>query len=157
MKEVKESALKNFGRRQSDTDLQRIDREKTFGVNALMQPAELLAKVVTALGSIRQNEDMDDASSLGYITANTGVNCFSDSEILDTERCSTWSLGIGSELSCNTTPVKSRKRAASDINIPMRDHNGVCIKTWLIGSPERKSLEIDSVSQNRLNDATKIM
>jgi hypothetical protein len=121
MKEVEESANRNFPRRQSDTDLQRIDKEKTFGVNALMEPAELLAKVVSALGSIQMNDDIDDSSSLGYITANTGVNCFSDSEILDTERCSTWSLGIGSDISSHT-PVKPRKRAASEIDIPMKEN-----------------------------------
>uniref|UniRef100_A0A2M3ZFH7 Putative open rectifier potassium channel protein 1 n=1 Tax=Anopheles braziliensis TaxID=58242 RepID=A0A2M3ZFH7_9DIPT len=104
-------------RRLSDTDLQRINREKTFGVQALVQPAELLARVVTALGNITANQD-DNQSVLERASLNAGVNCFSDSQILASERTwSGWSIS-GSDKSAYLTAPPMRPRAASDIGLP---------------------------------------
>lgn len=104
-------------RRLSDTDLNRINREKTFGVQALVQPAELLARVVTALGNITANQD-DNQSFLERASLNAGVNCFSDSQILASERTwSGWSMS-GSDKSAYLTAPPMRPRAASDIGVP---------------------------------------
>ncbi|XP_035783662.1 open rectifier potassium channel protein 1-like [Anopheles albimanus] len=104
-------------RRLSDTDLQRINREKTFGVQALVQPAELLARVVTALGNITANQD-DNQSVLERASLTAGVNCFSDSQILASERTwSGWSIS-GSDKSAYLTAPPMRPRAASDIGLP---------------------------------------
>uniref|UniRef100_A0A182RH20 Potassium channel domain-containing protein n=1 Tax=Anopheles funestus TaxID=62324 RepID=A0A182RH20_ANOFN len=104
-------------RRLSDTDLNRINREKTFGVQALVQPAELLARVVTALGNITANPD-DNQSYLERASLNAGVNCFSDSQILASERTwSGWSMS-GSDKSAYLTAPPMRPRAASDIGLP---------------------------------------
>uniref|UniRef100_A0A182NZF1 Potassium channel domain-containing protein n=1 Tax=Anopheles epiroticus TaxID=199890 RepID=A0A182NZF1_9DIPT len=104
-------------RRLSDTDLNRINREKTFGVQALVQPAELLARVVTALGNITASQD-DNQSFLERASLNAGVNCFSDSQILASERTwSGWSMS-GSDKSAYLTAPPMRPRAASDIGVP---------------------------------------
>uniref|UniRef100_A0A182SFG0 Potassium channel domain-containing protein n=1 Tax=Anopheles maculatus TaxID=74869 RepID=A0A182SFG0_9DIPT len=104
-------------RRLSDTALNRINREKTFGVQALVQPAELLARVVTALGNITANQD-DNQSFLERASLNAGVNCFSDSQILASERTwSGWSMS-GSDKSAYLTAPPMRPRAASDIGLP---------------------------------------
>ncbi|XP_053679635.1 open rectifier potassium channel protein 1 [Anopheles nili] len=105
-------------RRLSDTDLHRINREKTFGVQALVQPAELLARVVTALGNITANQDPDNQSYLERASLTAGVNCFSDSQILASERTwSGWSMS-GSDKSSYLTAPPMRPRAASDIGFP---------------------------------------
>uniref|UniRef100_A0A182IWY4 Potassium channel domain-containing protein n=1 Tax=Anopheles atroparvus TaxID=41427 RepID=A0A182IWY4_ANOAO len=104
-------------RRLSDTDLQRINREKTFGVQALVQPAELLARVVTALGNITASPD-DNQSILERASLTAGVNCFSDSQILASERTwPGWSIN-GSDKSAYLTAPPMRPRAASDIGLP---------------------------------------
>uniref|UniRef100_A0A182QZ56 Potassium channel domain-containing protein n=1 Tax=Anopheles farauti TaxID=69004 RepID=A0A182QZ56_9DIPT len=104
-------------RRLSDTDLNRINREKTFGVQALVQPAELLARVVTALGNITASPE-DNQSFLERASLNAGVNCFSDSQILASERTwSGWSMN-GSDKSAYLTAPPMRPRAASDIGLP---------------------------------------
>uniref|UniRef100_A0A2M4A3X5 Putative open rectifier potassium channel protein 1 n=1 Tax=Anopheles triannulatus TaxID=58253 RepID=A0A2M4A3X5_9DIPT len=113
-----DSAGSGLVRRLSDTDLQRINREKTFGVQALVQPAELLARVVTALGNITANQDSDNQSVLERVSLNAGVNCFSDSQILASERTwSGWSIS-GSDKSAYLTAPPMRPRAASDIGLP---------------------------------------
>ncbi|XP_065088633.1 open rectifier potassium channel protein 1 [Ochlerotatus camptorhynchus] len=103
-------------RRLSDSDLSRINRTKTFGIHALVQPAELLAKVVSALANI-STIDEDDHSILEHATLHTGINCFSDSQILASEQ--TWSgwSNNGSDKAYLTTPPLGRQRASSDIGL----------------------------------------
>lgn len=82
----------NLNRSQSDSDLHRIDRKKTFeGSENMFFTADLLTKVVSALGSIRPyNENGQTCLELG--TAG-GINGFSDSQILSSEiSYSGWSL-----------------------------------------------------------------
>lgn len=72
----------------SASDLYHIDRQKTFqnSTNSFGS-GDLITKVVSALGSIRQ-QDEDEQSCTGL-----GVNGFSDSQILSSERrYSGWSL-----------------------------------------------------------------
>lgn len=73
---------------QSDSDLHLIDRKKTFANSSKTYGnGDLITRVVSALGSIRQyDEDVRSSSELG-------INGFSDSQILSTERrYSAWSL-----------------------------------------------------------------
>lgn len=116
-------------RRLSDSDLTRINRQKTFGINALVQPTELLAKVVSALANISTIEE-DGQSILEHATLNTGINCFSDSQILASER--TWSgwSNSGSDKAYLTTPPMGRPRASSDIGLAPHQTPGVRIHFW---------------------------
>lgn len=104
---------------QSDTDLTKIDKEKTFDLaNAAVQPGELLAKVVVALSNIRPDDQIDSRSNLG-------VHGFTDSQILASEQNhSNWSLNT-SEKSYATVPIPqptpfthTRQRAISEMRIP---------------------------------------
>ena len=112
-------------RRLSDSDLSRINKEKTFGIQALVQPAELLAKVVSALAHINP-VDEDGQSMLDQTSINTGINCFSDSQILASEQTwSGWSHGGGSDNAYLTTPPMGRPRASSDIGLAPHQTPGV--------------------------------
>ncbi|XP_055610133.1 open rectifier potassium channel protein 1 isoform X2 [Uranotaenia lowii] len=109
-------SIPSIGRRLSDSDLSRINREKTFGIQALVQPAELLAKVVTALGNIT-TIDEDGQSILEQASLGPGINCFTDSQILASERTwSGWSMA-GSDKSHLTPPPMGRPRASSDFGL----------------------------------------
>lgn len=73
---------------QSDSDLHLIDRKKTFENSTKMYGnGDLITRVVSALGSIRLYDEGARNSS------EFGINGFSDSQILSTERRSSgWSL-----------------------------------------------------------------
>lgn len=104
-------------RTSSDTDLQKINKEKTFRTaQAFMQTTDLLAKVVTALGNIRPPADdvrsITSTNTIGGMYG--GYHGLSDSQILNSEKTlSGWSL-LSSE---NSTPYVRRPRAASDFYI----------------------------------------
>jgi hypothetical protein len=117
----------------SDSDLSNIDKEKTFNLQkAAVQPGELLAKVVVALGGFRGN--IDDGGEMErrrqssiYSNSTMGIHGFSDSQILASEQnynSSQWSIPA-SERSYN--PQLNRMRAASsmEIKIPI-DEVKVC-------------------------------
>lgn len=86
----------------SETDLQRIDKNATFATHAMVQPAELLARLVNILGYIPPLPDDDEPTpdsgiSVGGgvgssgIVASTGVQGFSEKDILASETTSnTW-------------------------------------------------------------------
>ncbi|KAH8396254.1 hypothetical protein KR222_006521, partial [Zaprionus bogoriensis] len=90
----------------SDTELSKFDREKTFETaEAYRQTTDLLAKVVTALATVQPPPpEADDAALYG------GYHGFSDSQILASE----WSFSTLNEYS---TPRRPRARACSDFNI----------------------------------------
>lgn len=106
----------------SDSNLSQIDKEKTFSAqNAAVQPSDLLAKVVVALGGFRGGLDDEAAERMRqasiYSTSTMGHHGFSDSQILASEQNynSDWSI-TGSDRSY--TP--KRMRASSmDIKIPI--------------------------------------
>jgi hypothetical protein len=110
----------------SDSNLSYIDKEKTFNLQkAAVQPGELLAKVVVALGGYRGNiEDGEMVERMRqssiYSNSTMGIHGFSDSQILASEQnynSSEWSIAA-SERSFN--PYSNRMRAASvDIKIPI--------------------------------------
>ncbi|XP_021913562.1 open rectifier potassium channel protein 1 isoform X2 [Zootermopsis nevadensis] len=104
----------------SESDLGRIDRDATFkSAAALMQPGELLAHVVNALGEEEQ-----------------GIQGFSDAEILASEEpYTTWNIG--------GDPIpKQRGRAASEVRIPMREQQDDAEWTWSGDEPSRRVHEL---------------
>ncbi|KAF5277616.1 hypothetical protein FQA39_LY06109 [Lamprigera yunnana] len=96
-------------RNQSDSDLERIDKERTFNpCNAIIEPGQLLLRVANALGGY---ESLDSSSSISSQTK--GVDLFSSKEILANEKKgSGWSLG-GQKLPAKP-PRMARQRAASE-------------------------------------------
>lgn len=85
----------------SDTDLNRINRQKTFETaEAFKHTTDLLAKVVSALASIENPQD-----SVGMTGYYGDVQGFSDSQIL------------ASENSFNPSDIPHRSRAMSDFQI----------------------------------------
>lgn len=106
----------NLDRVHSESDLSRIDRRRTFDEsNRISRPNDILAQVVTALGTINvssEDEDYDSELESG------GIHGFSDSDILASEKNgSGWSLAY-SEGSVAVPPSKERTRAASDFRAP---------------------------------------
>ncbi|XP_016951713.1 open rectifier potassium channel protein 1 isoform X3 [Drosophila biarmipes] len=90
----------------SDTELSKLDREKTFETaEAYRQTTDLLAKVVSALATVKPPPaEQEDAALYG------GYHGFSDSQILASE----WSFSTVNEF---TTPRRPRARACSDFNL----------------------------------------
>lgn len=82
---VSKTSTTTLNKTQSDSDLHLIDRKKTFENSTKMYGnGDLITRVVSALGSIRQYDES---------TSEMGVNAFSDSQILSSERRSSgWSL-----------------------------------------------------------------
>lgn len=106
----------------SDSNLSNIDKEKTFNLQkAAVQPGELLAKVVVALGGFRGNIEDGEFERMRqpsiYSNSTMGIHGFSDSQILASEQnynSSEWSIAA-SERSYN--PQSNRMRAASSMEI----------------------------------------
>lgn len=102
-------------RTQSDSDLLKIDRKKTFAQINTAEPNDLLAKVASALGQLRP-EDND---------AMDGVQGFSDSQILASER--TW----GGWSNGREDKGPYRIRAASETKLPHRNQSDDAYEwTW---------------------------
>ncbi|XP_046594345.1 open rectifier potassium channel protein 1 [Neodiprion lecontei] len=106
----------------SESDLERIDKNATFASHAMVQPAELLARLVTALGSIPAPPEQFDISDEETNQPELkGVDGFSDKDILASEKSwagSGWRIG-GEKV----TPSQPRMRAASEIRL-QKDDNG---------------------------------
>lgn len=102
----------NFQRVQSDSDLNRIDKDKTFlSTNNLLEQTELLFKVCNALS----------CESLQPHESEMGIHGFSDASILASEHCDSSSL---------QSKTKQR-RAVSDVRPPsMLLHEAVNGNTW---------------------------
>uniref|UniRef100_A0A1I8MGE2 Potassium channel domain-containing protein n=1 Tax=Musca domestica TaxID=7370 RepID=A0A1I8MGE2_MUSDO len=91
----------------SDTELNRIDRQKSFETaEAFRQTTGLLAKVVTALATV-QPPPQDEDTTVGAASMYGGYHGFSDSQILASE----WSFPGTNEI------PKPRGRACSDFNL----------------------------------------
>ncbi|CRK98020.1 CLUMA_CG011389, isoform A, partial [Clunio marinus] len=111
-----------LSRVQSDSKLSNIDKEKTFAYDArrgAVQPGDLLAKLVVALGGFRPETDEQKLTSLH--SSITGLHGFSDSQILSSENnyYSDWSI-TESERSLTTPTTRQRhSRAASEVRIPI--------------------------------------
>ncbi|XP_023702883.1 open rectifier potassium channel protein 1 isoform X2 [Cryptotermes secundus] len=92
----------------SESDLERIDKDATFkSAAAKIQPGELLAHMVNALGE-----------------EENGLHGFSDTDILASEEPNaTWNIG-------GEAIPKQRKRAASEVRIPMKEQQDTAEWTW---------------------------
>lgn len=121
-------------RRQSDTELNRIDKEKTFSpAEALVQPSELLMKVVNALGCYDQNENGGEG----------GIDCFSDSEILASEEgCRSPGWILGTAMTTPLPPRSKRQRAASEVKFPFSEQVDTNNLTWYGPSATKKLAEL---------------
>ncbi|KAF2897056.1 hypothetical protein ILUMI_09119, partial [Ignelater luminosus] len=108
-----------ISRIQSDTDLERIDKEKTFKPSsALAEPSQLLLRVVNALGNYETLQSTTSASASNDSSNLEGIDMFPSSEILASERYgSGWS--IGSQKLSAVPPRIMRPRAASECKQPM--------------------------------------
>lgn len=110
--------LKNLHRVHSENDVNNVEPDQPFnGTTQQMQPTDLLARVFTALGNIKAADDEAQSSA-----AMNGINGFSDSQILATEKNgdSNWSIPF-SESSFSVPPLRARGRAASDFRAPLPD------------------------------------
>ncbi|XP_017870557.1 PREDICTED: open rectifier potassium channel protein 1 [Drosophila arizonae] len=130
----------------SDTEISKFDREKTFETaEAYRQTTDLLAKVVTALATVQPPPpEADDAALYG------GYHGFSDSQILASE----WSFSTLNELS---TPRRPRGRACSDFNIepprrPLRAPHNHNEWTWS-GDNQQIQEAFNSRYKSQLNGA----
>lgn len=97
----------------SETDLQRIDKNATFATHAMVQPAELLARLVNILGYIPPPDDEEETET------KEGIQGFSEKEILASEvpwNESEWILG-GDKISY----PKPRSRACSEVRLEKPD------------------------------------
>lgn len=94
-----------------------MNRQRPFDPRSpQVQPTELLARVFTALGTIKA---VDDEVQSMTNTINGGVHGFSDSQILASEhkRNSHWSL-FSSDNGLAVPPPRGRSRAVSDCLVP---------------------------------------
>ncbi len=115
---------------QSEGDLSRIDKKKTFeGADNALKTGDLLSRVVNALGSIRPtDEDGQSVLELG-VDGGGGVQGFSDGHILASER--TWSGWSLAQSDGSYTNPPARRRAASDFRVPPPDSfNDSYESTW---------------------------
>ncbi|XP_063986413.1 open rectifier potassium channel protein 1 [Diachasmimorpha longicaudata] len=126
----------------SETDLQRIDKTATFATHAMVQPAELLARLVNILGYIPPPPD--DEEQTPECDTRSGVECFTDKEILSTER------RFGLERSpCG----KPRSRATSEVRLdPKFEPNASRNQEWTWSGPAA-SRKIQELIRARRNDA----
>lgn len=116
---------KPLTRVQSDTDLNRIDKEATFASLAYVQPSELLFKVANALTNNPIDDPLSESDDEG------GIHGFSDSDILASEIYgSGWTIGSG-KLPAQP-PKVPRHRAASEVKFPhiFRQDNMETDWTW---------------------------
>ena len=99
----------------SETDLQRIDKNATFATHAMVQPAELLARLVNILGYIPPPDDEEETET------KEGIQGFSEKEILASEapwNDTDWKIG-GDKLLF----PKPRSRACSEVRLEKQDVN----------------------------------
>lgn len=106
-----------ISRIQSDSDLERIDKEQTFNPsNAVLEPGQFLLRVANALGNI--DTVTDDRKSIDDHSYVEGINLFPSTEILATEKYdSNWSIG-NERISAKPGKVM-RPRAASECRTPV--------------------------------------
>ncbi|XP_059222681.1 open rectifier potassium channel protein 1 [Stomoxys calcitrans] len=109
----------------SDTELNKIDRQKSFeSAEAFRQTTGLLAKVVSALATVQPPQDED--TTLGTASMYGGYHGFSDSQILASE----WSFPGVNEI------PKPRGRACSDFNLDPKWKSNVARRSTMGGHNE---------------------
>ncbi|XP_047347515.1 open rectifier potassium channel protein 1 isoform X1 [Vespa velutina] len=107
----------------SETDLQRIDKTATFAAHAMVQPAELLSKLVNVLGYIPPPDDANDTSDWDQEYKNkedskkTGIEGFKEKDIFNKQNTwneSSWRIGAD-----RIPGMMPRSRAASEVRLNM--------------------------------------
>lgn len=104
----------------SETDLQRIDKTATFASHMVVQPAELLARLVNVLGYIPPPpDDLTEAPDLDEMERDNepyqGVQGFTDKEILASEEeAANWHRKTGND---RLNFVHPRSRTASEVRL----------------------------------------
>ncbi|XP_066597403.1 open rectifier potassium channel protein 1-like [Prorops nasuta] len=128
----------------SETDLQRIDKTATFATHAMVQPAELLARLVNILGYIPPLDDNEPDPEVPEQEEPAGVQGFTDKEILGNENTwneNTWRIG-------NERPFfgKPRPRAASEVRLEFKNEANINQQngewTWSGPSASKKLQEL---------------
>ncbi|KAH0535692.1 hypothetical protein KQX54_018257 [Cotesia glomerata] len=128
----------------SETDLQRIDKNATFATHAMVQPAEMLARLVNILGYIPPPPDDDEQVDMDP----RGVQGFSDKEILSGERGpeSSWQVG-GDRIPWSRKP---RSRATSEVRLDPSYNPEQTNQEWTWSGPaaSRKIQELMRARKN---------
>ncbi|XP_008203851.1 open rectifier potassium channel protein 1 [Nasonia vitripennis] len=129
----------------SETDLQRIDKHATFASHAMVQPAELLARLVNVLGYIPPPDDDEMAPNTVDNTCNGGVQGFSEKEILASE-ATPWSPEPNTKWKLGGDDIKPcRSRATSEVRLDRPEmflQPNACEWTWSGPSASSKIQEI---------------
>lgn len=128
----------------SETDLQRIDKNATFATHAMVQPAEMLARLVNILGYIPPPPDDDEQVDMDP----RGVQGFSDKEILSGERGPepSWQVG-GDRIPWSRKP---RSRATSEVRLDPSYNPEQTNQEWTWSGPaaSRKIQELMRARKN---------
>ncbi|KAJ8679316.1 hypothetical protein QAD02_015103 [Eretmocerus hayati] len=122
----------------SESDLQRIDKNATFAAHAMVQPAELLARLVNILGYIPpppppDDDEMMPPPAFDPPDVSAGVQGFSDKEILASEKFWNTSTKTKWELGGDATPKPYRSRATSEVRLDRSElfsQPSACEWTW---------------------------
>lgn len=125
---------------QSDTNLTRIDKDKTFSPSETDESG-LLMRVANALGKFNHHSDGNEDEEEDEEEARRnegGVHCFSDSQILASENG--WT--IDGEILTSSPFSKERKRAASEIKFPFHENADVNNFTWYGPAATKKLQEM---------------
>lgn len=101
----------------SENDLSLIDKKATFASHAIVQPAELLARLVNVLGYIPPSDDFEPFEEDVGQSSMKGVDGFSEKEILAGEK--SWG-GSGWKINGDNLPER-RTRAASEVRYRNED------------------------------------
>ncbi|XP_036149166.1 open rectifier potassium channel protein 1 [Monomorium pharaonis] len=96
----------------SETDLQRIDKNATFAAHAIVQPAELLARLVNILGYIPPRDDFEWDQTEEQINAQNETQQSKSGAQGPVNNVPRWTIG-GEKLSF----ARPRSRAASEIRL----------------------------------------
>lgn len=141
------SSIISINRTQSDTDLRKIDRKRTFaGINTV-EPNDLLAKVANALGQLRPEEDEEDMRG--------GVHGFSDQEILASERTwGGWSNVANGNNGHQQQKCHQRLRATSETKLPAQglSNDDAYEWTWSGANNQIADLRKLRTQNSRYND-----
>lgn len=130
---------------QSEGDLSRIDKKKTFaGADTTLKTGDLLSRVVNALGAIRPTDE--DGQSVLELGIDGGVHGLSDSQILADER--TWSGWSLAQSDGSYTNPPRRRRAASDFRVPQTD-NIIISNEWTWNANNDKQIKEYMKSSNK--------
>ncbi|XP_011872544.1 PREDICTED: open rectifier potassium channel protein 1 [Vollenhovia emeryi] len=120
----------------SETDLQRIDKNATFAAHAIVQPAELLARLVNILGYIPPRDDFEWDQTEEQTDSQNETQ---QSKSADQANIAQWAIG-GEKFPF----TKPRSRAASEIRLHTRKDDSVQRNTeWTwSGVPSTKLQEM---------------